>query len=411
MHPVRRTHLTLAVACACVGLLVFASPSIAQVIGDSTTTTAPTTAPSSTTTTALLPRSTTTTAPPAPTTTAPPSAATPPPASPNPGPGGDGEGGDGDGVQADGPIPRFVPAEAQRIINSVVRTPANNTTKLYEAVQELVELGLTNEEAIRIGFGRFPIAGVANYSHDWLFPRYGPGFRFHHGTDVFAPFGTPLRATVDGIATSKSSELGGLSVKVTLPDGTYFYYAHLSALPEDLVSGAAVKTGDIVGYVGDSGNAKGGSPHLHIGVFPQGGAPTDPKPILDGFIADAMDALPGIIERVRAERAGTTTDPATSEATTPRSLLATSLVRPLTDRTAPGVVSTEVLYQTSGNPSGGGVSVAETEAQHFAASIDWQAAETRAAAERLVIDRTMRLVHLALGPFAGPRQPAESAAR
>lgn len=320
MHTVRRSHLTLVVAGACLGLLLFASPSIAQVGGDptsttTTATTAPTTVSSTTTTTStsLFPAPTTTTTPPATTTTAPPAATTPPAALPNQGGGVGDEGGDGEGIQADGPIPRFVPAEAQRIINSVRRTPANNTTKLYEAVQELVELGLTNEEAIRIGFGRFPVAGVANYSHDWLFPRFGPGFRFHHGTDVFAPFGTPLRATVDGIATSKSSELGGLSVKVTLPDGTYFYYAHLSALPEDFVSGMSVTTGDIVGFVGDSGNAKGGSPHLHIGVFPKGGAPTDPKPILDGFIADAMDALPGIVERVRAERRGSAPDTATSE--------------------------------------------------------------------------------------------------
>lgn len=412
MHSVRRrTHLTIVVALVCTGLLVFAGPSVGQVLdGDGSTTTTTTEAPSSTTSstttaTTLLP--TTTTAPGDTTTTTSPGSS--PTTAPPDEPVGDGDGGDGgDGTAADGPIPRVVPPDAQRIINSVVRSAPNSTAKLHDAVQELVDLGLTNEEAIRIGFGRFPVAGVANYSHDWLFPRYGPGFRFHHGTDVFAPFGTPLRATVDGIVTAKTSELGGLSVKVTMPDGTYFYYAHLSALPDGFVSGSEVKTGDIVGYVGDSGNAKGGSPHLHIGVYPQGGGPTDPKPILDGFIADAMDALPGIVEQVRAARADSAA-PAPSEVRTPRSLLATSLLRPLTGRTAAGVVPTEVLYQASGNPSGG-VSVAETEAQQLAASIDWDEAASRSATEQLVMERTMELVHLALGPLARSRAPAETAA-
>lgn len=395
MPSVRRTHLTITVALACAGLLVFASPSRAQLFeGPTTTTTSPTT-------TAPPPPTTTTTAPPspstAPTTTAPaPSSTTKPPAP-------DSESGEGDSadVEADGPIPRVVPPDAQRIIDSVPRSAPNSTAELHEAVQELVGLGLTEEEAIGVGFGRFPIAGVANYSHDWLFPRYGPGFRFHRGTDVFAPFGTPLRATVDGIATAKTSELGGLSVRVTMPDGTYFYYAHLSALPDDFVDGMTVATGDIVGFVGDSGNAKGGSPHLHIGVYPQGGEATDPKPILDGFIADAMEALPAIVEQVRAERSAATAQTETPSSPTPRSTRGSSLLRPLADRTASGVVSTEVLYQASGNPSGAGVSVAESEAQRLAAGIDWGRAESRAAAEKLVRDRTMALVHLALGPFTG----------
>lgn len=408
MPVARRTQLTIVVALACLASLLLAAPSYGQIFDDpTTTTTAPTTtttAPPETTTT-TTPASTTTTVPETTTTTPPPESTVPD----EPGTGDDTDTGDGDGG-ADPTTPRTVPADAQRIINSVVRSGPSSSESLFDGVQELVDLGLTTEEALRIGFGRFPIAGVANYTHDWLFPRYGPGFRFHHGTDVFAPFGTPLRAVVDGVATAKTSELGGLSVKVTLPDGTYFYYAHLSALAEGFESGMTVKTGDIVGFVGDSGNAKGGSPHLHFGVFPKGGAPSDPKPLLDQWLTDAADALPGIIDQVRAERAGGAPEAGSSGVRTPRSLLATSLLRPLTDRTAPGVVPTEVLYQATGNPSGGGVSVAETEAQELAASIDWEAAESRAAVGRLVVERTTALVQLALGPFAAPDRPTESAA-
>jgi len=195
-----------------------------------------------------------------------------------------------------------VPAEAQRIIDSVVRTGASSTDALLDALAPVEALGLPRDEVLRLGMGRFPIAGPARYSHDWLFPRYGPGFRFHLGTDVFAPYGTPVRAPVDGVATSANGGLGGLTVKVHMDDGTYFYLAHLSGLVDGFVDGMAVKTGDIVGYVGDSGNARGTSPHLHIGVYPRGGPAVDPKPILDGFLQEAMDRVPALIDAVEASR-------------------------------------------------------------------------------------------------------------
>src|SRR3546814_13458399 len=95
---------------------------------------------------------------------------------------------------------------------------------------------------MRVGFGRFPIAGAARYGHDWLYPRYGPGFRFHLGTDVFAAHGTPVRAPVDGVAHSAHGGLGGLTVKVHMADGTYFSLAHLSGLVAGFPPPMAVRT-------------------------------------------------------------------------------------------------------------------------------------------------------------------------
>ena len=95
-----------------------------------------------------------------------------------------------------------MPAEAQRIINSVRRTRPNNNSHLLAELTQLEALGLPQAEAYRIGLGRFPIAGPARYSHDWLYPRYGPGFRFHLGTDVVAAYGTPVRAPVDGVVAT-----------------------------------------------------------------------------------------------------------------------------------------------------------------------------------------------------------------
>jgi len=225
-----------------------------------------------------------------------------------------------------------VPPEAQRIIDSVVRTGASSTDALLEALAPVEALGLPREEVLRLGMGRFPIAGPARYSHDWLFPRYGPGFRFHLGTDVFAPYGTPVRAPVDGIAKSANGGLGGLTVKVYMDDGTYFYLAHLSGLPEGFTDGMAVKTGDIVGFVGDSGNARGTPPHLHIGVYPKGGPAVDPKPILDGFLQEAIDRVPAVIAAVEAARPAPAPAPVEAGAVAEPSADGPTLLRPMLHR-------------------------------------------------------------------------------
>ena len=84
-----------------------------------------------------------------------------------------------------------VPPTAQQIIDSVHRTGSSDNDALLASLRTLQDLGLSEAEALRVGLGRFPIAGPARYSHDWLFPRYGPGFRFHLGTDVFADLRHP----------------------------------------------------------------------------------------------------------------------------------------------------------------------------------------------------------------------------
>lgn len=241
-----------------------------------------------------------------------------------------------------------VPPEAQRIIASVRRSGPSSSGPLVASLDALRDLGLSETEVLRVGLGRFPIAGAATYSHDWLFPRYGPGFRFHLGTDVFAAYGTPVRAPVDGIARSADGGLGGLTVKVVMPDGTYFYLAHLSALVDGFRQDMPVATGDIVGYVGDSGNARGGAPHLHIGVYPHGGSPVDPKPILDQFLFEAQARVPTLVAAYREARAAVPSAPApltlTEERRRLRPMLATELLHPLTARS--GAWPVELLSLT-----------------------------------------------------------------
>ena len=279
----------------------------------------------------------------------------------------------GDGAPApEGGI--VVPPEAQRIINSVKRTGSNGNGKLLTALSELVALGLDQSEAYRVGLGRFPVAGPARYSHDWLYPRYGPGFRFHLGTDVFAAAGTPVRAPVDGIAESHEDPLGGLSVRVIMPDRTYFYLAHLSGLVDGFASGMAVRTGDIVGYVGDSGNARGGSPHLHIGVYPKGGPPVDPKPILDQFLEEALARVPELVASYRAAHPvaaplAIPALPVSAEARLLRPTLATQVLHPYAS--GGDGWSAPVLYVVGSDPAVGAGVVLQATLDDLATTIDW----------------------------------------
>jgi len=278
-------------------------------------------------------------------------------------------GGDGTSAPSGGIA---VPPEAQRIINSVRRSGPSDNGPLLALLPQLQALGLSEAEAYRVGLGRFPIAGPANYTHDWLYPRYGPGFRFHLGTDVFAAYGTPVRAPVDGIARTANGGLGGLTVKVVMPDGTYFYLAHLSGLVEGFVDGMPVATGDIVGYVGDSGNARGGAPHLHIGIYPHGGPPIDPKPILDGFVLEAAARIPELVAALQASQ------PAPAPAAVPlprtgarelRPMLATEVLHPLSSGGAR--LPAELLFLVGARPLEGPRALVDLALSDLVSGIDW----------------------------------------
>ena len=103
--------------------------------------------------------------------------------------------------------------------------------------------------------------------------------RSHEGIDIFAKRGTPIQATTQGIVSKVGEDaLGGRVVMIIGPGGAGHYYAHLEDYA-DISPNEWVNTGDIIGYVGDSGNAKGTPPHVHYGIYINGSA-VNPYPLL-----------------------------------------------------------------------------------------------------------------------------------
>jgi murein DD-endopeptidase MepM/ murein hydrolase activator NlpD len=115
------------------------------------------------------------------------------------------------------------------------------------------------------------------------------GTRRHEAIDVLAPRNTPVLAVEDGkIAKLFYSEGGGITIYQFDPTEKYcYYYAHLERYADDVREGRNVKRGDVIGYVGTTGNAPRDTPHLHFAIFKMGqdkkwwqGTPIDPYSVL-----------------------------------------------------------------------------------------------------------------------------------
>jgi murein DD-endopeptidase MepM/ murein hydrolase activator NlpD len=118
-----------------------------------------------------------------------------------------------------------------------------------------------------------PVPG-SSFVDSWGAPRSGG--RVHQGTDMMAPYGTPVYAAQSGTVSHSSSDLGGIQAYVNGADTTF--YAHLQGYG-GVQSGGHASAGSLIGYVGDTGNARG-TPHLHFEYHPGGGGPVNPYPYL-----------------------------------------------------------------------------------------------------------------------------------
>ena len=115
----------------------------------------------------------------------------------------------------------------------------------------------------------FPVYGTASFGDSFGAPRPNVPGGWHHGEDIFAPAGTLLLAVADGtLHTIGFNKIGGYRLWLRDTAGNEFYYAHLSAYSPLAVEGRRVEAGDVIGFVGDTGDADGGAPHLHFEIHP-----------------------------------------------------------------------------------------------------------------------------------------------
>jgi murein DD-endopeptidase MepM/ murein hydrolase activator NlpD len=129
----------------------------------------------------------------------------------------------------------------------------------------------------------FPVARDYTYGDSFGAPRMvGTAFEhWHEGTDILAPMGTELVASERGVVTRMGTgTLGGITVWLKGESGTSYYYAHLTGYAPLVHEGLVVDAGTVLGYVGTTGNAVGGPPHVHFEIHPDDGPAINPYPIL-----------------------------------------------------------------------------------------------------------------------------------
>ncbi len=115
----------------------------------------------------------------------------------------------------------------------------------------------------------FPVYGPASFGDTFGAPRADVPGGWHHGEDIFSPLGTPLLAVADGTVFSVGwNDIGGWRVWLRDRAGNEFYYAHLSAYSPLAVNGRQVKAGDVLGFMGKTGDAVRSAVHLHFEIHP-----------------------------------------------------------------------------------------------------------------------------------------------
>ncbi len=172
--------------------------------------------------------------------------------------------------------PTFDEAASRRLGEVVVRDRRDVVTPPPKRLRKVIV-----ERRVRKvikGDGPFficPVQADGYYSNDFGAPRYTGGYHPHQGNDIFADLGSYIVAPFEGRAVVATNRIGGLAVKVFGEEG-YVYNAHLVAFGKL----GKVRAGDVIGYVGNTGNAEGTSPHNHFEWHPRNGRAVNPYPYL-----------------------------------------------------------------------------------------------------------------------------------
>jgi len=157
------------------------------------------------------------------------------------------------------PVRPVIPADAPREPGkSIAGAPPELVRAAPEVVAQLSSGGYV-----------FPIYGPASFGDTFGAPRADVPGGWHHGEDIFSPLGTPLLAVADGTVFSVGwNDIGGWRLWLRDRVGNEFYYAHLSAYSPLAVNGNRVKAGDVLGFMGKTGDAEFTPVHVHFEIHP-----------------------------------------------------------------------------------------------------------------------------------------------
>ncbi len=204
-------------------------------------------------------------------------------------------------------------AVAQSKVQDVERQLVALEPAIAEAEIKLKAYGAGSRVYVK-GFV-FPVLGPVNFSDDYGAPRLAGTAQAHshQGNDIMAPFGRELVAVEAGVLDKVGTNgLGGNRLWVKGASGTDYYYAHLTAFAPGMTDGTSVRAGQVIGYVGNTGDARWGPPHLHFEIHPGGKGAVNPFPMLKASFGDQPMASyeesirgPGsMLELARSQGAG-----------------------------------------------------------------------------------------------------------
>ncbi|MCC4616011.1 M23 family metallopeptidase [Xanthomonas campestris pv. asclepiadis] len=185
-----------------------------------------------------------------------------------------------------------VPSAAPAVAAPAVAASSPSTEMMPAADTPAAPASAASPEAANSGSGLLiPVQGISSGQLQNTFTDARSEGRVHDAIDILAPTGTPVIAVADGTVEKLfNSERGGLTVYQFDPAGTYcYYYAHLERYADGLAEKQSIKRGQIIGYVGSTGNADPAAPHLHFEIHRLGpekqwwkGEVLNPYPVLHG---------------------------------------------------------------------------------------------------------------------------------
>lgn len=255
------------------------------------------------------------------------------------------------------PRPHF---RLRRVIGALGVLAVTSVALPWSPSPSLASTASTPVAAPLIPLDAFPVEPKCAFWDTFGAPR--PPNRVHEGIDIGAAEGQPVYAVRAGVISKlwvdSPTNRGGNSFRLTSSDGTYFFYGHLSAFADGLTAGARVEAGQVLGYIGHTGNA-GTVNHLHFEIHPNGGAAVNPFASLRAVdrcrkpaVVTTSNTLPATTVAAATTAAPTSAAPASAApATAAPATAAPATAAPTTPAPAPATGATAATRLAIAAPS------------------------------------------------------------